>query len=112
MKRLSAFLGLGVLVVVLLACKKGDGSHCYLNKDCKDTLVCASEKHQCRTLEEANADCAASSDCKSRGWCKADIDVAGDKVVICLPKSDEDCKQADCAKDGCTYHASTGSCSK
>ena len=112
MKRLSAFLGLALLFVVLLACKKGEGSHCYLNKDCKDDLVCTSEEHKCETLANATSECAASSLCKAIGNCKASSNVGAEEVVICIPKSEDDCKQATCAATGCTYHADLQNCSK
>ena len=112
MKRLSAFLGLVVLFLVLLACKKGEGGKCFLNKDCKDNLVCTSEKQECTTLEKATTECAASSLCKSLGNCKASSNVAAEELVICIAKSEDDCKQADCAKDGCTYHSDTQTCQK
>lgn len=112
MRKLSAFIGLAVLFVVLLACKKGEGSHCYLNKDCKDNLVCLSENQECATLETGDSVCGKSSLCKSLGNCKASHNVGAEQVVICMAKSEDDCKQADCAKDGCTYHSDTQSCQK
>jgi hypothetical protein len=112
MKKLSAVIGLAVLFFVLLACKKGEGSHCYLNKDCKDNLVCLSENQECATLETGDSVCGKSSLCKSLGMCKASRNVAAEQVVVCMAKSEDDCKQADCAKDGCTYHSDTQTCQK
>ncbi len=112
MKKISAFLGLAVFVLVLVACKKGEGGHCYLNKDCKDTLVCSNDKHECATLETANANCAASDDCKERGSCHANATVGAEEIVICIAKSEDDCKQAACAKDGCKFVASAKACQK
>lgn len=98
------------MFLVLLACKKGEGGSCGLNKDCKDNLVCTNEKLHCATIETANAECAASTNCKAAGWCQADVRYGAEEIVVCAPKSDSDCAQAACAKDGCKFDPSTKSC--
>ena len=110
MKKLSSSLGFALLVLVLVACKKGQGGHCYVNKDCKDDLVCSSDKHECATLEGADAICSGSSDCKAFGHCHATHTVGAEVSVLCVAKAEEDCKQADCAKRGCKYAAAGQNC--
>jgi len=112
MKRLSTFAGLALLFLVVLACKKGEGSKCYLNKDCKDNLVCLSETHECASLEKGNTACAASTGCKAYGNCKVSSTVAAEEVAVCIAKSEDDCKQSDCAKDGCTFDSARQTCVK
>jgi hypothetical protein len=110
MKRASTILGLVVLFLVLLACKKGEGGKCSFNKECKDNLVCSFDTSECMTLDKANDYCKGTALCKSSGMCTISS-VAAEDVGSCVAKSDDDCRQAECAKTrNCKYDSSSHSC--
>ncbi len=105
--KLDVSVGLTLLGLALLGCKKGSGSECYLNKDCKDNFVCLSaEGHpKCWDLAQAKTECTKNSECKSVGNCSVYTTGAAEELAICAPKSDEDCKQSTrCKEKGlCQY---------
>ena len=83
MKKRLGIVALALLGVVLLACKKGEGSDCHFSKDCKDNLVCLSSEigpSKCIDYEQAKAECARRDLCKKLGMCTASS-VTGELVV-------------------------------
>jgi hypothetical protein len=106
---------LAMVVLALLACKKGPGKECKFNKDCADNLVCLGSvtPSTCKTIEDARTHCAATEFCKLGGQCGV-TSIAAESVASCAPTSDEHCKQStSCAKVGmCTYSPSMNSCQK
>lgn len=112
--KINAYAALTLLGLALLACKKGSGSECSFNKDCKDTLVCLSQemsRGKCRDLAEAKADCQGRSECKKKGWCGVYTTAAAEEGAVCAAKSEEDCKQStDCTQGGKCRFNGKGSC--
>jgi hypothetical protein len=108
--KIDAYFAVTLLGLALLACKKGSGDECGLNKDCKDNLVCLSQdigRGKCRNLAEAKADCQGRSECKASGQCGVSTSAAAEEVAVCAAKSEEDCKQSTgCTQGGkCAFNA-------
>ena len=93
---------------VILACKKGEGSHCIMNKDCKDDLICAHDK-TCQTVAGANKVCEADDDCKTRGWCQV-YSVTGESSSTCSAKTEDDCKKGPCHDGKGKCRVENGNC--
>lgn len=105
----SVVVAMAALAIVILACKKGEGSHCAFNKDCKDELVCL--EATCKTLADAKKTCESDTLCTTLGQCSVST-AAGDAVPVCMAKSDDDCKKGPC-KDGTgKCHAANGMCTE
>jgi hypothetical protein len=108
-EKVSAFVAVVGLAVVVLACKKGEGGDCFQNKNCKDDLVCHEQK--CMTLSDARKACGASSECKFGGSCNVGS-VAAEDTAICAAKTDDDCKDSvSCTQDH-RCHAVNGRCAE
>ncbi len=87
---------------VILACKKGEGSECIKNKDCKVGLLCFDSK--CQTDDEIKSHCRSGDECSTFGNCGLGY-IEADTAAQCVAKSDDDCKASKLCKESglCTF---------
>lgn len=83
LERTSVAVATAIILLALLACKKGAGADCNHNKDCKDSMVCSLNTWKCMTVESAKKDCEDNHKvlCTSDPCGIGPLD--GDAVAVC-----------------------------
>ena len=73
MKTLLTTTFVALLLVIIAGCKKGPGEECNDDKQCTDGRTCFQTGiyWRCLSLEEAEAKCKLTVECKEKGRCTA-----------------------------------------